>query len=158
MTKDEQDKLLQNISNEIGNLSLGFWIFGFIFMLFAIKSCTNTAHAFMPTVNSKRVEYGYYEPPYWLGLSVPPNEYKWIDVFQDNQRLCSWQGNGTEFKLCYITDTAPVYIYDNGKLAGTMIPEPATMILAAIGVFFTKTLRRSTAGKNMDGACCANNV
>ncbi len=91
-----------------------------------------------PTINGERVEFGYYEPPYYLGVTfVPYEEGGWIIAKQMDEVLFS-ANNGTYWELAYIESYEPIYFYEDGVLVGVIVPEPSTMSLFILGLLCLK--------------------
>ena len=105
-----------------------------------------SALAWMPTVDGQRVEFGYQEPSYWLGVSIPPWESNLtIEAILDNESLFT-HTVGTEFQLAYIDSYSPIYFYENGEYKGAIVPEPSTITLFMLGLLgIKKAARRNPA-------------
>jgi len=104
----------------------------------AIITATPT---FYPTVDGARQpdEYIYANVPYVLGISQPPSYFTDVTIRQ-GESIYDASGYG-EFTIGTITDTLPLYIYDDNLLQYTVVPEPATGFLL-MGIFLCKKLRR----------------
>jgi len=86
------------------------------------------ALSWLPTVNEQRVGFGYQEPPYWLGVSMMPNEVVNVQAFVDGEELFRIT-HGTDWKLAWIDSYEPVEFYEDGKYVGQIVPEPLTAFL-----------------------------
>jgi len=95
----------------------------------------------LPTIDGQRVDYGYHEPPYWLGFSVPPFQPANIQAIHEGEVLFTIQ-QGTEFNLAYIDTRSPITFYNHGIQIGQITPEPTTLISILTGILFTNKARQ----------------
>jgi len=102
----------------------------------------SVALTWMPTINGVRSNFGEYEPPYWLGISVPPQEEVMVEVYQLNELLFMWE-QGTDWDLYYVTQYEPIYFYENGIQVGTIIPEPTTFMFITASLVFLRNQQRT---------------
>ena len=98
--------------------------------------------AWMPTVDGGRVNFGAYEVPYWLGVSIPPYEDVYVAAFQNNELLFVI-GEGTDTFLYYVEKEDPILFYENGEYVGQLIPEPNSMILFSFGLYLLRSQRKN---------------
>ena len=99
----------------------------------AIPLVLSAILAWMPTVDGQRVGFGYHEPPYWLGISIPPWSHAEVIAKQNEQVLFVF-GNGTHTQLSYIDSNIPIEFYENNRHIGTIVPEPTALTLLSMGV------------------------
>ena len=104
-----------------------------ILFLFIASVC----FGWYPTVDGQRVQLDYITTaPYHLGLSSPPGEIVDIKSIQSGLTLFEIDGfTGTNFNLYTVTGYDPVSFYENGAYVGTIVPEPATILLLLSGIY-----------------------
>jgi hypothetical protein len=92
----------------------------------------------VPTIDGERVEFGYYKPPYDLGITFAPHEEGgWITAKQMDEVLFT-VNDGTHWKLAYIESYEPIYFYEDGVFVGVIVPEPSTMSLFVLGLLYLR--------------------
>ena len=106
----------------------------------AISLISSVMIAWMPLVDGARQpdEYIYANVPYVLGISQPPSYITDVTIRQGDLSY-DVTGQG-EFTIGTITDTLPLYIYEDNLLQYTIIPEPATIVF--MGIFLFWKMRR----------------
>lgn len=101
----------------------------------------------MPTINRYRCPLDYQaETPYVLGIAQPAIESHNIDVYIGNHLLFHYGDYGTNLNLYTITNNDTVLFYEDGLYKGSIVPEPVTAIMLAMGLALSRMVRNKPFG------------